>query len=552
MRRKIIFLFSLLVWVFSPDVIAQTPGEIITLDLSRPTNPSSIELNKQGYWTKTYSNDFPCLDFGLFSFTHLLNGGGGTDVGGGMSYWDGFTYCTNGDTEDYGASGSSDGWVANQWGCMAGGGIQTNDNREILKDGQGNVVVGKGIPYLVAYWGYWIETMGGGAPCLQATFKDNASYEAVGVYISNHPWPYYGNIHGDGFARPFYQESDYFKLYIHGVNELGEDVGNPVEYTLAEYTNETLIQSPHWEWVDLSSLGTVNGFFFTMETSDADPIFGPNTAVYFCMDKLQVRVPDNGENIPPSRPANLQVAPTETTIALSWNASSDDTKVVGYHVYLNNNRVATVEETAYLFENLTPATSYKLGVEAFDDKDALSDKAITDVSTTDETPPTMPAHLEGIPTQTSIALSWEASSDNVKVTGYNIYLNGQREKKVTTTAYTLTWLDSATLYLVEVEALDATGNKSGKAALSISTLGTGGTSIPDNSAYNQSGIYYNPFADRLLIKTNQNGSTEIYNITGRQILSVIVVAGTNSIDVSHLPQGTYIVKHRGKVIKIFK
>jgi chitodextrinase len=476
------------------------PGDIITLDLNKPTNPATIELNTQGYWTETYSNHFPALEFGLFSFTHLINGGGGTDVGGGMSYWDGFTYCTNGDTEDYGASGSSDGWVNNQWGCMAGE---------------------KGVPYLVAYWGYWIEEMENGAPCLRTTFTDKGSYEAVGVSIANHPWPYYGNIHGDGFARPF-DEGDSFKLYIHGVNEVGEDVGNPVEHTLAKYENGELIQSPDWEWVDLSSLGTVSGFFFTMHTSDANLIYGPNTAVYFCLDKLQVRVPNNGENAPPSRPTNLKTVPTETTIALTWNPSSDDVEVAGYHVYLNNERVATVQATAYLFENLAIATSYQLSVAAFDNEGVVSDKANIDASTTDETPPTMPAHLEGIPTATTIALTWEASTDNVGVIGYNVYLNGQREKKVTTTTYTLALLDSATTYLIEVEAVDAAGNKSEKATLSLSTSSE--TDIP-------------------MINAEDDTIVAIYNVTGQKMATT---------DISHLPQGVYIIKYKLKTIKIIK
>ena len=100
-------------------------AEIITLDLQHPTSPAVLELNEQGYWKETYnsSTEFRNIEFNLFRFSHTPTGFGGNDVGGGMSYWDGFTYCTNGDNTDYGKTGDSEGWINNQWGCMAGGGI---------------------------------------------------------------------------------------------------------------------------------------------------------------------------------------------------------------------------------------------------------------------------------------------------------------------------------------------------------------------------------------------------------------------------------------------
>ncbi|MDR3338633.1 MAG: DUF4465 domain-containing protein [Candidatus Symbiothrix sp.] len=500
--------------------VEKIAGDIITLNLSATSNPATFTLDaEKGFWTETYSNNYPVIEFDIFQFTHLFNGGGGTDVGGSMSYWDGFTYCTNGDNTDYGLLGSSDAWLSNQWGCMAGGGIQTDANGNPVKDNNGKIVTQKGIPYLVAYWGDWLEMNEGRGPCLQANINGGNAYEAIGIYIGSHPWPYYGIEHGDGFSNAF-GEGDYFKLYIHGLNEAGEDVGNPVEYTLAEYKNGQLIQSPDWEWVDLSSLGTVTGFYFTMETTDADPIYGPNTAVYFCMDKLQVRVPENTGNTPPSRPTNLQVTPTETTIGLTWNASTDDVSVAGYHIYLNNEWIATVQETHYLFEGLTPATAYKLGVEAIDNENALSDRASIDTATIDETPPSMPTQLTAIPTETTIALTWTASTDNVGVTGYNIYLNGQREKRVSGTDYTLTLLEPATEYRIEVEAVDAAGNKSEKAFVRIST-----DSLP--TAINAPDV-----EDKIIA---------VYTLSGLRLFNT---------NITNLPKGVYILKYSTKTIKI--
>ena len=494
-------------------------SDIITLDLSNPTNPTNITVDSEkGHWTETYntSEEYRSLEFGLFSFTHVLNAFGGTDVGGGMSYWDGFTYCTSGDTKNYGEAGSSDGWVAYQWGNMAGGGIKTN-NGAVMTGSNGKPLVEKGIPYLVAYWGYWIEMWDGGAPCLQVNFTDRKQYKPVGVYVNNHPWPYYGNITGDGFARPF-EEGDYFKLYIHGVNEAGEDIGVVVEHTLAEFKNGSLRQSTDWEWIDLSALGTVSGIYFTMETTDADPIYGPNTAVYFCLDKLQVRSIE--ETAAPPRPTGLQGLAHETNIEFSWSASTGNVK--GYNIYLDNVFTAFVSDAQYDFTGLQPYTQYLLSVEAVSDDDKISERASLTVQTTDETPPTKPTNLQGTATLYSMSLSWEVSTDNVAVTEYHVYLNGEREKRVYTLETTLTGLDPATTYLVEVEARDAAGNRSEKASIQLKTLDT--TSI-------------------INIYNEEEKPVRIYDVMGKEI---------RKQNISELPKGIYILQYNNKTVKIIK
>ena len=285
--KRITFSFYLLIACALSNLFAANPGDIITLDLSKPLNPETVQYNADGRWTETYNDeDYTFFEFEQFAFSHLI-GGPGSAFGG--YYWDGFTICNSGDNTNYGALGNSNGWVAKQWGNMAGGGIKTDAAGNVLKDEAGKVLVGQGIPYLVAYWGYFMESMG--TRCLQSIITDGNTYEAVGLYVNAHPWPYYGNIAGDGFASGFTAEGDYFKLIIHGLDADYNETGKSVEHYLAKYEGGQLIQSANWEWVDLSSLGKIAGLYYTMETSDDDPLHGPNTAVYFCMDKLQVRIP---------------------------------------------------------------------------------------------------------------------------------------------------------------------------------------------------------------------------------------------------------------------
>jgi chitodextrinase len=547
--RPQILLFLLLSFFFG-GLKGASQGDTITLNLSAPTKPSNFTLDaEKGYWTETYNTaeEYRYIEFGLFRLTHILNRFGGTDVGGGMSYWDGFTYCTSGDTHDYGEMGSSDGWVANQWGCMAGGGIKTNESGNVLVDNDGKVLTEQSKPYMVAYWGYWEEEKNGRAPCLQIQFTDNKQYKPVGIYIANHPWPWYGNIHGDGFARPFV-EGDYFKLLIHGLNEAGEDIGTAVEYTLAEFKDGELHQSPDWKWVNLSALGTVSGIYFTMKTTDADPIYGANTAVYFCMDKLQV-LPVQGTTVP-ARPTGLQSTAHETNIEFSWNASAEQVAVKGYNLYLDSVFKEFVSNALYNFIGLKPFTQYQLAVEAVATDGTPSEKAIINVKTTDETAPSAPANLTGTSTRYTISLLWDASTDNVAVTEYHIYLNGERQKRVYTTGYILTGLDAGTKYSVEVEARDAAGNSSQKASVWLTTSEV--TSITTTSGNSTPDVYPNPTSGIIYINTTEDIDVRISNLQGTQLLQQTISSGENVVDISHLLPGIYILKYGKQTKKIVK
>lgn len=288
--KKTITLTWLLVLMAFTQIFAATPQNQITLDLTKPVNPTSFSfVSGKGNWTETYNDaDYSYIKFDKMSFSHLI-AGAGASYGG--YYWDGFTVCSSGDTTNYGSAGSSESWIANQWGCMAGGGIKTDANGIVLKDANGKVVVEKGLPYLLGYWGFYMETSGNHS--LQTVFNGGKTYKAVGMYVNNAPWPYYGNLYGDGFARKFDQEGDVFKLIIHGLDKNLADNGKTVEYILAQFKDGKLTQSPDWEWVDLSSLGEIGGMYYTMSTTDSDPTYGPNTAVYFCMDKVQVQRSSN-------------------------------------------------------------------------------------------------------------------------------------------------------------------------------------------------------------------------------------------------------------------
>jgi hypothetical protein len=277
MKKINLFILCFFVTTF---LFSQT--QLVTLDLRNPTVPTSFTLNEKNVWTETFNDvDYPYIEFNdsIFKFTHL-GAGEGTSYGGVV--WDGFTYSKNGDNTDYGTN-----WISSQWGNMAGGGIKTDAEGNVLKDENGVVLSDINVPYLLAYWGFEGYTH----PVLSVFFDD--VYQVEGVYINMSPQPYFGNIHGDGFARPLNQNGDYLKLFIHGFDKNHQDNGKEIEYYFAKFENGTLVQSPNWEWIDLSVLGEVAGIYFTMASTD-NSSYGMNTAGYFCMDKLRVRLLNDG------------------------------------------------------------------------------------------------------------------------------------------------------------------------------------------------------------------------------------------------------------------
>ena len=98
----------------------------------------------------------------------------------------------------------------------------------------------------------------------------------------------------------------------------------------------------------------------------------------------------------------------------------------------------------------------------------------------DKEPPTVPTNLNGTATSyNSITLNWSASSDNIGVTGYNIYQDGKLISISQVTNYTVKGLKANTSYDFSVSAIDMAGNESAKSGLiSVKTLDSNDKEAP--------------------------------------------------------------------------
>jgi len=423
-----------------------------TIRLNMQAFMEDYPVDADGKWVYTYSGDYTSLDFEEFRFAHMTNAmqAQGTDEHG-MQYWDGFTLCTNGDDTDYGMAGSSTSWPEHQWGCMAGGGL----------DSTGALV--KGAPYLVAYWGYNYEAEG--VHSLQVDWNDGLTHRPLGVWICNHPWAYYGIQHDDGFAHSFADNGAQFNLIIHGLDEEAKEAGMPIVHHLAHFHNDDLEISTAWHWVDLSSLGQVNAIYFTMESSDVSGVLGMNTAAFFCLGGMEIL--EHVDEIP--RPAGLEAEPLdENRVKVTWTKVSD---AAYYRLYVDSVLVDSTETTSFIFTDLQTYTSYRFFAQAVSAYGESSDWGYVSARTKDLTPPTPPSNVQVTETTMyKIVLSWDAGTDNIAVDKYAVYVNGKRYSRPKYTTISITGLDPATTYQIELETLDTSGNASERVSLEATTL----------------------------------------------------------------------------------
>lgn len=110
-------------------------------------------------------------------------------------------------------------------------------------------------------------------------------------------------------------------------------------------------------------------------------------------------------------------------------------------------------------------------------------------------------------TLSSFLVSWDASTDNVAVFAYDVYINGAYRNSTSTLSLLVTGLGSSTTYTVMVKARDAVGNTSIDASTTGTTLALPYTSVE---------ILNNATPLTVRLGTHKTGST--WNYTSRYML----------------------------------
>ena len=245
---------------------------------------------------------------------------------------------------------------------------------------------------------------------------------------------------------------------------------------------------------------------------------------------------------PPSVPQNLAgTAVSPTQINLTWNASTDNTAVTGYKVFRDSVEIATVTAPATSYSNtgLTANTPYSYTVVAFDAVPNTSAQSspvsVTTQAASDSEAPTVPANLAATAfSMTQINLTWNASTDNVAVTGYKVFRGGVEIATVTApaTSYSNTGLTPNTTYSYTVAAFDAVPNTS------LQSSPDSAATLPDTAAPSVPGGLAGTAVSPTQINLTWNASSDNVAVTGYKVFrSGVEIATVTAPATSHSDTG---------------
>jgi chitodextrinase len=233
------------------------------------------------------------------------------------------------------------------------------------------------------------------------------------------------------------------------------------------------------------------------------------------------------DTTPPSVPGGLtQTGSTASSATVAWTASTDNVGVAGYDLYLDGVPAGTTVAWSATFSGLT-CGPHTVGVDAYDaagNRSALATLIVLAGSCPDTSPPTPPSGLaQTAATATSVTVSWTASSDNVGVTGYDLYLDGVPAGTVSASPTTFSGLICGTGHTVGVGAHDAVGNPS-----SISTVVASTSACPDTVAPSPPTGLAQTGSTATSVAVAWTASTDNVGVTGYDLYLDLVPAGTAS------------------------
>ena len=225
------------------NVTAADTARVITTGDAVTATFESLYLDSESYWNamrEDRKNNYTSFVNGSYRFNidNTYNG----------SAWSGFGY-----SDRTSAAFTA---LTHQWNSAPGGAYDGSDNFAVF---------------------YYYSS---GSKTINVLNKADGD-SIRGFYITNNAYAKSSMTNGDSFAKKFAQ-GDWFKLTVTADN------GNTLDYYLADFrsTNEAdhyILDT--WEWLDLSSLGTVKTLTFSMSSSDVGD-YGMNTPSYFCMDNF--------------------------------------------------------------------------------------------------------------------------------------------------------------------------------------------------------------------------------------------------------------------------
>ena len=207
--------------------------------------------------------------------------------------------------------------------------------------------------------------------------------------------------------------------------------------------------------------------FLKVSVSGATVTVTPTDSTGATFDQVTYNFAQN--TTPPAAPTNLLATAVSAGVKLSWtpSASSDSS---AQDIYRDGQWLATVGPDVAAYTDVAPVAGASYTVRAHDlVRNQSGDSAPASVgSGVDTTPPTAPGAVTATATgPTSVQLSWTASTDNVGVTGYDIYRGSATTPLASVAGSVTSYVDNTATaeqtYTYKVVAEDAAGNRSAAA-----------------------------------------------------------------------------------------
>ena len=210
----------------------------------------------------------------------------------------------------------------------------------------------------------------------------------------------------------------------------------------------------------LSNLSPTTTYAFTVRARDIAGNWSPQTSA--------IAVTTLADTNPPVVPTGLTATSlTATGFSLKWLPAKDNVRTTGYEILANGVSIGTTSSTTKTIAGLLPTTIYVMTVRA---RDAAGNWSSPSSSFSVATPPDTTAPIAPVgltynsATISSFLLRWNAGSDNVGVTGYEVFKDGVSIGTTTGTALSVTGLALSTTYAMTVRSRDAAGNWSAQSA----------------------------------------------------------------------------------------
>lgn len=192
--------------------------------------------------------------------------------------------------------------------------------------------------------------------------------------------------------------------------------------------------------------------------------------------KAEVNVTTDSDSDAPSTPSTLTNGTINgNSVVLNWASSTDNSGVVIYEIHNGNSKVGESTSTSYTVTGLSVSTVYTFTVKAKDEAGNISEASnalqVTTPAVNDILAPSIPSGLGATNIlENGFVLSWQPSTDNVAVTGYEIYQNSNLIGTSALATYSVGGLVANWTYSFSVKSKDAIGNISEESAkLSVTT-----------------------------------------------------------------------------------